>query len=79
MPVSALLITLKPPADQAAAELARDLRLTLGEAHGMRLPAVLETETLEEATSAFEELCARPSVRFVDVLTVDFSDLEGGA
>jgi hypothetical protein len=72
MPVSGLVVTLARP--EALALLAADPRLTFGEPKGLFVPAVLETATLEEAESAVEALMESELVRFVDVVTVDFSD-----
>lgn len=73
MPVSGLVVTLARP--EALAILGADPRLTFGEPKGLFVPAVLETATLEEAESAVEALMeASELVRFVDVVTVDFSD-----
>lgn len=67
------------PARRRAAldALSADPRLTLGDACGNRLPLVAETETLDEGEALFAALAVAPGVLFVDVVSVDFSDLEG--
>ncbi|MCC6646042.1 MAG: hypothetical protein IT374_10780 [Polyangiaceae bacterium] len=80
MPIGALVVTLDPdPARRAAALLAlsADARVTVGEPRGGRLPVVSDTATLEEGDRLFRELAEVPGVLFVDVVSVDFSDLEG--
>ena len=72
MPVSGIVVTLARA--EALAVLAADPRLTFGEPKGPFVPAVLETSTLEEAERVGEALMESALVRFVDVVTVDFSD-----
>lgn len=74
MPISSLVLTLANPGERLLADLASDPRLTLGETQGAYLPVVLETSTLGESKAAVEELMTREGVRFVDIVTVDFSD-----
>ena len=80
MPTSALVITLdhrEDWRDAALTELAGDPRLTLGTLQGPRLPVVAETATLAEGDRLVaDELPLVPGVQFVDVVLVDFSDVE---
>jgi hypothetical protein len=76
MIVSSLVVTLtsEPLARAAAlARLAEDVRLTLGEPIGDRLPVVAETATSGLGAALCEELGARDGVVKVDVVAVDFS------
>lgn len=77
MPVSGLVITLDAPVvcERDIPGVLRDGRLELGTPLGARLPAVLETATLEEAERFVESLFVAQGVRFVDVVSVDFSDV----
>jgi hypothetical protein len=75
MPVSSLVVTLEGRSRDVLDELARDPRVTLGELQGCHLPVVLEAATLEESESVVEGLTRRPGILFVDVVTVDFSDV----
>jgi D-arabinose 5-phosphate isomerase GutQ len=80
MPIGAWVVTLSDgPRDEALAARLADPRLTLGEATRNRLPVVVETVTLAEGEALFEALSAERGVVFVDVVSVDFSDLEGDA
>gem|GEM_PF-1105523 len=84
MPVSALVITLSAEAAQrtrALAALRDHPRLLLGSVlNGTRVPAVLETDTLGEGIRVVEEeLPAIEGVLFVDVVQVDFSDVDPAA
>jgi hypothetical protein len=80
VPVSALVITLDPEAarrERGLAALAADSRLSLGAIQAGRLPAVAETATLAEGDRLVaEELPAIDGVVFVDVVLVDFSDVD---
>ncbi|MCE7892414.1 MAG: hypothetical protein DYH12_22375 [Sorangiineae bacterium PRO1] len=78
MPVSALVVTLD--AGERARRsvlyvLSRDPRVSVGEAVGERVPVVTETPTLEESEDVTEQLLQIPGVRFVDVVSIDFSDV----
>ncbi len=78
MPVSALVVTLD--AGERARRgvlyvLSRDPRVSVGEPVGERLPVVTETVTLEESEDVAEQLLQVPGIRFVDVVSVDFSDV----
>lgn len=78
MPISALVVTLD--AGERARRgvlyvLSRDPRVSVGEPVGERLPVVTETVTLEESEDVAEQLLQVPGIRFVDVVSVDFSDV----
>jgi hypothetical protein len=80
VPVSALVLTLDPDPRRRELlfqQLARDPRISTGPlAHG-RLPVVVETETLAEGDRLVaEELPDLAGVLFVDVVLVDFSDID---
>lgn len=78
MPVSGLVLTLdESPLLQASARaaLGSDARITLGDAIERRLPVVTETESLTEGEELAEEIARMPGVLFVDVVSIDFSDL----
>lgn len=78
MPVSALVLTLDPALGDVAREsLALDPRVTLGEACGTRLPVVTETESLADGEDLAIELARTPGVLGVDVISIDFSDIDG--
>lgn len=80
MPIGGLVVTLDPDPsrrDAALGALAADPRLTLGEPVHDRLPVVAETSTLDEGDALFREVAGAPGVLFVDVISVDFSDMEG--
>lgn len=83
MPISGLVVTLSddPSLHKIALDqLASDPRLTLGELHGNRLPVVAETDTVRQGTNLVrEELLDIPGVVFVDVVSVDFSDIDESA
>lgn len=80
MPVSALVVTLdaEPDNRQKAfdALMARDW-LTLGETiEDAHLPVVLESDTLSQGEERFREILALEGVVHVDVVMVDFQDVE---
>lgn len=78
MPVSALVVTLDAGERErrgALYVLSRDPRVSVGEAVGERVPVVTETPTLEESEDVTEQLLQIPGVRFVDVVSIDFSDV----
>lgn len=80
MAISGLVITLDedPELQRATLDVLRaDARLTLGAPAGNRLPLVAETESATAGTELVESLFAQRGVRFVDVVSVDFSDEEG--
>ncbi len=77
MPISSLLITLEPDAEsQAIAHswLSSRPSVTIGQLHGLRLPAVLETTTLREGRQMVDDMLDVQGIRFVDVLGVNFED-----
>jgi hypothetical protein len=77
MPISSLVLTLEPPLKPSVFEaLAADPRISVGEAHGLRLPVVTETHSLSEGEALALELGALPGVEFVDVVMVDFAEEE---
>ncbi|WP_437292602.1 hypothetical protein [Sorangium sp. So ce426] len=79
MPLSALVITLSDePSARARAcrSLAAEAALSLGPPCGSRLPAIAETATLLAGEELVERVFRTDGVDFVDVVSVDFSDLE---
>jgi hypothetical protein len=77
MPISALVLTLEPAFTAAVHDwLLEDPRITTGELTGAHLPIAAETASLEEGEDLCAELARTPGVVFVDVVSVDFSDLE---
>lgn len=79
MIVSGLVLTLEnDPRSRAHAleTLSRDSRILFGEAHGLRLPVVLETASLLEGEEACESLRTLDGIAFVDVVSIDFSGSE---
>ncbi|MBK7585245.1 MAG: hypothetical protein IPI67_34285 [Myxococcales bacterium] len=79
MPVSALVLTLDPGEREKRGVkyvLSRDPRVTLGDLVDDCLPVVTTTDSLEEAEDLAEQLLGIPGVRFLDVVSVDFSDVE---
>lgn len=78
MPVSALVVTLDPGERSRRGVLyvlSRDPRVSVGEIVEDRLPVVTETSSLEESEDVAEQLLQVPGIRFVDVVSVDFSDI----
>jgi hypothetical protein len=79
MTISALVITLdddEGARTMALAHLEGDARITVGEMYGVRLPVVLETESLLEGEALATALMDTPGIAFVDVVSVDFSSEE---
>jgi nitrate reductase NapAB chaperone NapD len=80
MPVSALVVTLDDdPVEQAVtiSSLSALPHLTVGAKTGrVHVPVVCESETLTEGEHHVRELMRTPGVVFVDVVMVDFSDLD---
>ncbi|WP_433926206.1 hypothetical protein AB3662_25095 [Sorangium cellulosum] len=79
MPISALVITLadEPSArERACRSLAGEAALSLGPRSGSRLAAVAETESLLAGAELLERVLLIDGVDFVDLVSVDFSDLE---
>lgn len=83
MPISSLVVTLDSDPNlrqRAVAALAAMSRVTLGEPYSSRLPVVVETATLAEGRQFVEQqLTHLEGVRFVDVVRIDFEDLDGGS
>ena len=86
MPVSGLIVTLSEDTDlraHALQALAAKPEVTLGdgcdESHCW-LPIALEAETLAASRDLAEELSTLPGIDLVELVSVDFSDLqqEGG-
>jgi len=80
MPVSALVVTLDDdPVEQAAtiSRLSEFEHLTVGALTGrVHVPVVCESETLTDGENYVRALMRVPGVVFVDVVMVDFSDLD---
>lgn len=57
--------------------LARDPRLTLGEANGNRLPVVLDTRDQREDDALWRELLAIDGVMHADVIVAALDDAAG--
>jgi hypothetical protein len=79
MPISALVLKLSDePGERQRAVLAlgEDPRLLLGALIGSRLPVVAETDSLQGGEALSEQLRETEGVHLVDVISVDFSDLE---
>lgn len=79
MPVAGLVLTLTELLvlrDDAAAALADDPRITLGEAApGGRLPVVTDTASLREEQDLWNEIARTPGVLLVDLAFHDASDV----
>ena len=78
MPVSGLVLTLDPGERSRRGVLyvlSHDPRISVGELVEDRLPIVTETFSLEEGEDVAEQLLQVPGIRFVDVVSVDFSDI----
>lgn len=80
MPVSALVVTLDDdPVEQAAtiSRLSALAHFTVGAKTGrVHVPVVCESETLTDGENHVRDLMRMPGVVFVDVVMVDFSDLD---
>jgi hypothetical protein len=79
MPVSALVLKLSDEPEErqrAVLTLGEDPRLMLGTPIGSRLPVVAETDSLQGGEALYEQLREIEGVHLVDVISVDFSDLE---
>ncbi|MDZ4694295.1 MAG: hypothetical protein SGI86_04045 [Deltaproteobacteria bacterium] len=83
MPVSSLVVTLLPSEllrKQIVDGLSADARVTLGLAQDFAanqlVPVVLETETIGEARDTAEAIAAMDGVAQVELVGVDFSDLD---
>ena len=80
MPIAALVLRALCPAAElplVCDQLRLDPRLTLGELHGDRIPAVLDSASLQEGEEAVEALTRTPGIGHVDVVMIDFSDVGG--
>lgn len=81
MPISGLVLTLVAAPElrcRALAALSTDPRITLGEQRGDRLALVTETTTLGESRDLAESLIEIDGVALLEVVTVDFSDVDFG-
>ncbi|MEZ4459453.1 MAG: hypothetical protein R3E66_06935 [bacterium] len=80
MPVSSLVVTLHDELSERMAALSQmesTTYLTVGEIVGrVHVPVVCESESLSQGEAHVRELMAMRGVVFVDVVMVDFSDLE---
>lgn len=79
MPISGLVLTLTQDsrlAHSLTQELHRDPRVTVGDRVGEQLPIVVETGSIDEDRTAFEELTRTPGVLFVELAYHDFSDVQ---
>lgn len=79
MTVSGLVLTLsEDPIDRGRAldALVADQRVICGEAQGLRLPVVTETDTPEASEALCESLGRIPGVLFVDVVSIAFNALD---
>ncbi len=79
MAVSSLLLWLDPgtlPPERTLATLARWPSITLGTPVALRVPAVLDTPSLQEDIDAVGRLLALPGIAHVDVVGVFFDEPE---
>lgn len=82
MPISGLVVTLRPPgpdAQAAAAWLHTDARFAVGAAEPQaprRLPVTLDTPDQQEDKRTWEQLQDHPGIAFVDVACVFFEEAE---
>jgi len=79
MPIAALVVTLDPDPQQrqqALLALGSDARFTLGAPHGLRLPVVIEGNDEHDTLAAMESAQRATGVVLVEVVSVDFSDVE---
>lgn len=79
MAVSSLLLWLDPgtlPPERTLETLARWPSLTLGTPVALRVPAVLDTPSLQEDIDAVGRLLGLPGIAHVDVVGVFFDDPE---
>lgn len=75
MAISGLVITLSEHEAERAAALAciaKERALTLGQAHGLRLPAVLESDDRHHYQRCWDALVDLPGVLQVDLVFVDY-------
>lgn len=82
MPISSLVITLDSDPgvmERALLTLRAMPGLSIGEPCVTRLPVVVETATLEEGHRLVDhELRRIDGVLFIDVVRIDFEDMDGG-
>ena len=79
MPVSSVLVTISLDVSSSAGViefLQSDLRFTLGESHGQLLPVVIETDSIRQSRDAAESIGALNGVSQVELVSLDFSDLD---
>ncbi|HNS98306.1 MAG TPA: hypothetical protein PLJ27_02800 [Polyangiaceae bacterium] len=79
MAVSSLLLWLDPDAndpDRTLESLAAQPHLTLGTPVQLRVPAVLDTPTIQQDIDTVAQLLALPGIAHVDVLGVFFDDTQ---
>lgn len=79
MPISGWVATLTADESQRADViqlLSADARVTVGERMGARLPFVLDTVRVNEERALIEMLSDSPTVLFIDLVFVDFSDVD---
>lgn len=79
MPIAALVVTLDPEPEQrlqALLALKCDAQFTLGTPHGSRLPVVVEGTDDRDTLVAIQRAERTAGVMLVEVVSVDFSDLE---
>lgn len=84
MPISGLVLQLAQDStltDSVTQALRLDSRVSVGDLVNNRLPIVVETQSLAEDETVFEELSRTPGILFVELAFTDFSDVEdfGGA
>lgn len=83
MPVSGLVLSLTDDAPQRALALAalhEHAAIEVGEAHGSRIPIVVDTANQETDMEVFAWLGSVPGILFVDLVCTDSSeDGAGGA
>ena len=78
MPISGLVATLSEVPDERAhalAVLSSDARITVGSLTGAQLPLVTETSSAADAELLTEHIGMLHGVSFVNVVSVDFSDV----
>lgn len=77
MPISAMLLTIKPDDREKAIEaLNADPRITVGEPQAWRIPVVLDTASVKEDRALVEALGRMPEISCIDVVMVDYSEDE---
>lgn len=79
MPTSGLVLTLavsQTSSRELRAALEGDSRIIVGDEVERRLPIVTETSSLDESEQLAEAIGKLAGVVFVDVVSIDFSDIE---